>query len=104
MRDATIGLGFAAALTILAFVTGEPVQAQEIVALSPANLQEESRQLIGDLITDRTGTLCVAPVVFDYGADWVAICQNDSTVWTLAASGDLYQNGDMKTAIERNFR
>lgn len=100
-HDAKIGLAFSAVILALAFVTAEPAQSQELVA---SDLQTESRELIGDLITERTGALCVTPAVFDYGADWVAICQNGPTVWTLAASGDLYENGDLKTAFERNFR
>lgn len=103
MRDATIGFGFAASLIALSFLSscGQAAYAHELT-VSP--MAEETRASLGDLITDRTGTLCAAPVVFDYGADWVLICQSSTTVWTLAASGDLYENGDLATAIERNFR
>lgn len=101
MRDATIGIGFSAALLLLAFAMGEPVEAQELI---PAPMQEETRQVIGDFITAKTGFVCDAPYVFDYGDDLIVICRDSPTVWTLAAPGDLYENGDMKTAIERNFR
>lgn len=91
-----VGFGAMALLS-----TCQPAMAHD---LTIADMAPETRASLGDIVTDRTGTLCASPVVFDFGGDWVVICQSAPTVWTFAASGDLYENGDLKTAIERNFR